>query len=352
MSRRFSLPTLLSQVRIDSPCGQDWNTMHGNDQVRFCDHCATRVHDLSEMTAEAAMKLVEQSQGELCVRFIENPDGSPSTKIVPAERLTPGLRLPMPRLAAGVLTAALTLGAGVTKVAAQSSAAIVRADRPVADGQEEPRPRPKMGKIACVPPTRRWIAHDDARARLVEAFEEANPDGDFDEFYGQELFEAVEAEEFDRVQELLAAGFSPNLTNRFGDTPLILAADLYFENDGEIIEKLLKAGADPSQANRFGVTPLMYAVLHDSQTVEMLVNAGANVNAADDNGRTALMYAAFEGKFDDVQTLIRAGADVNARDAEGKTALGYAISRGGAEEDASGNYKRIMKSLRKAGAVE
>jgi hypothetical protein len=326
--------------------------MHGNDQVRFCDHCATRVHDLSEMTAEAAMKLVEKSQGELCVRFIENPDGSPMMKDAPAERLTPGFRLPIPGLAAGVLTAALTLGAGVTKADAQSSAAIVRADRPVADGQDEPRPRVKMGKVACVPPTRRWIGHDDGRARLVEAFEEANPDGDFDEFYGQELFEAVEAEELDRVQELLAAGFSPNLTNRYGDTPLILAADLYFENGGEVVEKLLKAGADPSQANRFGVTPLMYAVLRDSQTAEMLVNAGANVNAADDNGRTALMYAAFEGKFDDVQTLIRAGADVNARDTEGKTVLGYAIARGGAEEDATGNFKKIMKSLRKAGAVE
>lgn len=352
MSRRFPLPTLLSQVRVESPCGQDWSTMHGNDQVRFCDHCAKHVHDLSEMTAEAAMKLVEKSGDELCIRFIPNPDGSPKTKNEPAERLTPGYRLPMPRLAAGLLTAALTLGAGVTKADAQSSAAIVRADRPVADGQEEPRPRVKMGKVACVPPTRRWIAHDDARARLVEAFEEANPDADFDEVYGRELFEAVEAEEFDRVQELLAAGFSPNLTNRYGDTPLILAADLYFENDGEIIEKLLKAGADPSLANRFGVTPLMYAVLHESKTVELLVAAGANVNAADDNGRTALMYAAFEGKLDEVQLLIRAGADVNARDAEGKTVLGYAVTRGGDEESATGNYKRIMKSLRKAGAVE
>ena len=40
----------LNNVTIHSPCTADWNSMIGNDQVRFCEHCSLEVHNLSLMT--------------------------------------------------------------------------------------------------------------------------------------------------------------------------------------------------------------------------------------------------------------------------------------------------------------
>jgi hypothetical protein len=48
----------LDRLRIASPCKADWNSMIGNDQVRFCEHCHLHVTDLSTMTRQQAMRLV------------------------------------------------------------------------------------------------------------------------------------------------------------------------------------------------------------------------------------------------------------------------------------------------------
>ena len=29
----------LDQIQVDSPCNAEWDSMTGNDQIRFCDHC-------------------------------------------------------------------------------------------------------------------------------------------------------------------------------------------------------------------------------------------------------------------------------------------------------------------------
>src|SRR5882724_7806253 len=70
----------LDQIQVASPCTADWESMVGNDQVRFCEHCTLSVHDLSAMTRQKAMRLVGNSRGRLCVRFEHGPDGRPITK--------------------------------------------------------------------------------------------------------------------------------------------------------------------------------------------------------------------------------------------------------------------------------
>jgi hypothetical protein len=65
----------LDSIEVKTPCLQSWNEMRGSDQIRFCDHCAKDVHNLSEMTRKQARKIVAQSNGGICVRYIRRPDG-------------------------------------------------------------------------------------------------------------------------------------------------------------------------------------------------------------------------------------------------------------------------------------
>ncbi len=46
----------LHRLAVSSPCSQDWDSMIGNDRVRFCEHCSLHVHNISEMTRAKALR--------------------------------------------------------------------------------------------------------------------------------------------------------------------------------------------------------------------------------------------------------------------------------------------------------
>jgi hypothetical protein len=69
----------LKNVTVPTPCPANWDSMIGNDQVRFCEHCSLDVHNLSQMTRAKAERLVAQSNGRLCVRYHQDPTGKPLT---------------------------------------------------------------------------------------------------------------------------------------------------------------------------------------------------------------------------------------------------------------------------------
>ena len=52
----------LKNLTVPSPCPTDWNSMIGNDQVRFCEHCRFEVHNLSLMTRSQAERLAQLAQ--------------------------------------------------------------------------------------------------------------------------------------------------------------------------------------------------------------------------------------------------------------------------------------------------
>ncbi len=96
----------LDSIDVKSPCSESWDEMKGNDEVRFCSHCAKNVHDISAMTRAKAEKLVKNSNGKLCVRYVKNPNG----KVITAPpKLTQIKR--RAAIAAGVLATSLTLSA-------------------------------------------------------------------------------------------------------------------------------------------------------------------------------------------------------------------------------------------------
>lgn len=56
--------------RISQPCSQDWNTMTGDDQRRFCDRCQLHVHNLSAMSAVEQQALLSQRGPRQCIAYL------------------------------------------------------------------------------------------------------------------------------------------------------------------------------------------------------------------------------------------------------------------------------------------
>ena len=119
----------------------------------------------------------------------------------------------------------------------------------------------------------------------------------------------------EKIDALVKAGADVNAANRYGVTPLSLAAA---GGNDRVIDLLLKSGANAKAADAKlseGRTLLMLASRTGSvASIRQLVAAGANVNAAETRtGSTALMWAALENHGDAVRALAAAGADLNAR---------------------------------------
>jgi len=101
----------LDHVRIAAPCKADWDSMIGNERVRFCGQCNLNVYNLSEMTKSDAELLVARTEGRLCVRFYRRTDGSILTGNCP-EGLR-ALKRRLSRVASAAGTALVSFLAGV-----------------------------------------------------------------------------------------------------------------------------------------------------------------------------------------------------------------------------------------------
>jgi ankyrin repeat protein len=95
------------------------------------------------------------------------------------------------------------------------------------------------------------------------------------------------------------------------------------------VRLLLKAGARAGTANRYGVSPLSLAATNgDAATIETLLAAGADANTASPDGETTLMTAARTGAAAAVKVLLAHGAKVNATEKwQGQTALMWAAAQ-------------------------
>lgn len=123
---------------------------------------------------------------------------------------------------------------------------------------------------------------------------------------------AVENNDLDTVQILLAAGANTEVQYTWGETPLIMAAKKGYQ---DIMNALIHAGADINARDSRSETALIKASEEDHmEIVKLLVKEGANVNVLESNGRTPLAFAAFKGQKEMVQKLLKAGADVNLGD--------------------------------------
>ena len=117
---------------------------------------------------------------------------------------------------------------------------------------------------------------------------------------------------------------------------------------GDIIafRAFISSGADANLRNKFGWTPLMLAA-NEGQTpiVSFLLSAGADVQAVNDFGASALAYAALRGECKTIQVLLDAGASINV------CPHGVSLLKFAGWGDGCDKTQRHFQKLQNAGAI-
>ncbi len=101
----------LNNVRVAAPCPADWDSMYGNERVRFCEQCQLNVYNLSEMSRVEAEELIGRGEGRLCVRYYRRRDGSILTQNCPVGLR--GLKRRLSRVATAIASSVLSFMAGI-----------------------------------------------------------------------------------------------------------------------------------------------------------------------------------------------------------------------------------------------
>jgi hypothetical protein len=361
----------LNNLTIPSPCTADWNSMVGNDQVRFCEHCSLDVHNLSAITRSQAERLVSSAKGRLCVQYHYDSAGRPLT--LPARQKLHRIGRRVSRIAAGAFTATLSVTSAVAQgsVGSQSSSS-----NPPTVTQSNPRWALGSSVVGTITDQNGAViasATIAVSSENVNLFASTNFNGQFridglqagaykirvdapgfaaeqDELYVRENGEA----RVDRtlkvatVEETVDVESGSQVGYSFGggavsfvapENPFVRAAQ---EDNLEALTALI-AGMDVNfRDKRSNTTALEHAVRNaNREMVQLLLSSGANVNARNDSGETVLMMLDADATSDLVWDLLNAGADVNLKDDSGTTAL---------MRNAAYNNLEVLKALIDAGA--
>ncbi|HTM05529.1 MAG TPA: ankyrin repeat domain-containing protein [Vicinamibacterales bacterium] len=154
------------------------------------------------------------------------------------------------------------------------------------------------------------------------------------------LADAAARRDVAAIRSLLSQKVDPNVPGRDGSPALLWMVRV---DDVETAKLLVRAGADATKANRYGLTPLALAAANGSAPMlTVLLGAGADPNAVDPAGETALMAASRVGNLDAVRVLLEHNATIDARDAQyQETALMVAVRE---------NHPQVVKLLMELGA--
>ncbi len=75
--------SLLDSIRIAAPCTADWNSMTGDERIKFCGMCKKNVYNISEMSRAEAADFIRESEGKACIRMYQRKDGTVITDNCP-----------------------------------------------------------------------------------------------------------------------------------------------------------------------------------------------------------------------------------------------------------------------------
>lgn len=342
--------TSIDRIRIESPCDADWDSMTGNEQVRFCEHCNLSVHNLSEMTRQQAVRLVQNSNGRLCVRYVRRPEDIGKPAALPVQLYSVTRRAS--RIAAGAFTAVLSLSAAAAaqtpSSGGDSNAAAVQAAIPnAAESSDDGNTGLGASLTGTVKAPDGTVVEGATitlkhRATQLEqlAYSTSKGEYSFQSLAGGVYTIRVVAPKFDYPYEFtmlvipqgaerhfdVTMGVQMELVTAGGamivepSSPLVAAA---FRNNPDEVKKLLIKGADVDEVDKdVDATALAEAVAHGNlEMVTTLIDAGADVNRRNNLGQTALMFLTDDSNVAVVRALIAAGAEVNLRDESDQTAL-------------------------------
>jgi hypothetical protein len=97
--------SLLDQLRIASPCSVPWDSMKGDDRVRYCATCEKHVYNIITLSSDEAADLIRRTEGKVCVQLHRRRDGTILTADCPVgSRLAAGRRLRRLTAVAAALT--------------------------------------------------------------------------------------------------------------------------------------------------------------------------------------------------------------------------------------------------------
>jgi hypothetical protein len=96
----------LELISVASLCTAPWEAMTGDDRTRFCGECQRHVYNLSDLSRTEAEILIQQTEGQLCVRYFRRRDGTIQTSDCPVGLQAVRRRL---RMVASVAVAGLGL---------------------------------------------------------------------------------------------------------------------------------------------------------------------------------------------------------------------------------------------------
>ena len=335
----------LNLININSPCSADWDSMIGNDQVRFCSHCNLHVHNLSAMTRSEAMELVAKSKGRLCARYYRRPDGTVQT--APHSAQLHHIARRASRIAAGAFGAVLSIAASAAAQTPSPAGELLQGKvRPMtmADGTRPATAADGMNAAIAgqvFDPQQAVITG--ATVRIINqqtGLEQTTTSNDEGIFRFQSLAAGVYTLRIDaagfmrrtvedihlqenteqKIDATLDVGaLMGDVVMLEPDVPLVRAA---WENDLASVKELLVKGVDVNGTDDFFGTALAQAVAHgNTEMAHVLLWAGADVNALDHKDKTALMYLGRDSTADVVRALISAGARVDMQDPQGNTPL-------------------------------
>ena len=69
-------PRLLDVIDIPEPCQVPWDSMTGDERIRFCGMCKKKVYNISEMGTSEAERFLQQNLGSVCFGFVRRADGT------------------------------------------------------------------------------------------------------------------------------------------------------------------------------------------------------------------------------------------------------------------------------------
>ena len=153
------------------------------------------------------------------------------------------------------------------------------------------------------------------------------------------LIDACREGNLSKAKEFLSQGCSPNKTDFWRRTPLIISAKNGHEN---VVSHLIAIGAKIDEKDHYNQTALKYASVRGHlKVVKALLTAGAKIDEVATGHSTPLMLAAYGGHHNVVSCLVASGADVDKKGYCGQTALHHSSERG---------HLKIVKTLLNTGA--
>jgi uncharacterized protein len=140
------------------------------------------------------------------------------------------------------------------------------------------------------------------------------------------LLAAVAKNNFARAVAALDSGADPNAVDEFGERPLTILAEQ--PRAQRLIRYLMECGAKPQLTNRYGQTPLMVACARGLMLNVRTLGPATKLDQINRRGETALTYAIVWNRHNVVEYLLKEGASADCPPAPRWSPLMYAAFHG------------------------